>query len=264
MLLSDSIGGTAKTLMIACVSPSDVYGEETLSTLNYASRTMYIKNKPLVQMNGNEKKALNLKNENNYIKMENEFFKEQFIKFVGVIPNMQNGGFTNEEIENLKVNNPIFSNINVDEELQKLQEENNELRKDKENQERQNMNLINENSILNAKLNNLENVYIGSDIIRNKDGSVYNDLGENYNLSTIMLENKELKKTIDKLEMDKIELKEIVNKTDNQSKFQNDNVEFDNLKDQNEKLARRVQFLQNRERELLQTIMKLKMDNNEN
>ena len=126
------------------------------------------------------------------------------------------------------------------------------------------MNLINENSILNAKLNNLENVYIGSDIIRNKDGSVYNDLGENYNLSTIMLENKELKKTIDKLEMDKIELKEIVNKTDNQSKFQNDNVEFDNLKDQNEKLARRVQFLQNRERELLQTIMKLKMDNNEN
>ena len=242
MLLSDSIGGTAKTLMIACVSPSDVYGEETLSTLNYASRTMYIKNKPLVQMNGNEKNALNLKNENNYIKMENEFFKEQFIKFVGVIPNMQNGGFTNEEIENLKVNNPIFSNINVDEELQKLQEENNELRKDKENQERQNMNLINENKKI-----------IGND-----------NLEENYNLSSIMLENKELKKTIDQLEMDKIELKEIVNKTDNQSKFQNDNVEFDNLKDQNEKLARRVQFLQNRERELLQTIMKLKMDNNEN
>ena len=263
MLLSDSIGGTAKTLMIACISPSDVYGEEILSTLNYASRTMYIKNKPIVQMNGNEKSTLNLKNENNYYKMENEFFKEQFIKFVGMIPNMQNGGFSNEEIENLKVNNPMFSNMNVDDELQKLQEENNELRKDKENQERQNMNLINENKILNAKLNNLENVFIGGDIIRNKDGSVYNDLGENYNLSTVMLENKELKKTIDKLEMDKIELKEIVTKNENQGKFQNDNIEFDNLKDQNEKLARRVQFLQNRERELLQTIMKLKMDNNE-
>ncbi len=263
MLLMDSIGGTSKTLMIACVSPSEVYADETMSTLNYASRTMNIKNKPLVQMDGKERSALNLKAENNYYKMENEFFKEQFIKLVGIIPNIQNGGFTNEEIENFKVNSGFGSNVNVDEEVQRLNEENEELRKEKENQERQNMNLINENNILNAKLNNLENVFIGSDIVRNKDGSVYNDLGENYNLNAIMLENKELKKTIDKLEMDKIELKEIVTKNENQGKFQNDNIEFDNLKDQNEKLARRVQFLQNRERELLQTIMKLKMDNNE-
>ena len=35
----DSIGGTSKTLMIACVSPSEVYADETMSTLNYASRT---------------------------------------------------------------------------------------------------------------------------------------------------------------------------------------------------------------------------------
>ena len=263
MLLMDSIGGTSKTLMIACVSPSEVYADETMSTLNYASRTMNIKNKPLVQMDGKERSALNLKAENNYYKMENEFFKEQFIKLVGMIPNIQNGGFTNEEIENFKVNSGFGSNINVDEEVQRLNEENEELRKEKENQERQNMNLINENNILNAKLNNLENVFIGSDIIRNKDGSVYNDLGENYNLNAIMLENKELKKTIDKLEMDKIELKEIVSKQENPGmKIQNDNIEFDNLKDQNAKLTRRVEFLQNRERELLQTIMKLKMDNN--
>ena len=263
MLLMDSIGGTSKTLMIACVSPSEVYADETMSTLNYASRTMNIKNKPLVQMDGKERSALNLKAENNYYKMENEFFKEQFIKLVGMIPNIQNGGFTNEEIENFKVNSGFGSNINVDEEVQRLNEENEELRKEKENQERQNMNLINENNILNAKLNNLENVFIGSDIVRNKDGSVYNDLGENYNLNAIMLENKELKKTIDKLEMDKIELKEIVSKQENPGmKIQNDNIEFDNLKDQNAKLTRRVEFLQNRERELLQTIMKLKMDNN--
>lgn len=50
MLLSDSIGGTAKTLMIACVSPSSTYADETMSTLNYASRTMNIKNKPLIQV----------------------------------------------------------------------------------------------------------------------------------------------------------------------------------------------------------------------
>jgi Kinesin-like protein len=36
--------------MIACISPSLVYIEETLSTLNYATRTMNIKNKPVVQV----------------------------------------------------------------------------------------------------------------------------------------------------------------------------------------------------------------------
>ena len=36
--------------MIACVSPSSAYFDETLSTLNYAARTMNIKNKPIVQM----------------------------------------------------------------------------------------------------------------------------------------------------------------------------------------------------------------------
>lgn len=51
MLLMDSLGGASKALMIACVSPSIVYFDETLSTLNYATRTMNIKNKPAIQMN---------------------------------------------------------------------------------------------------------------------------------------------------------------------------------------------------------------------
>jgi hypothetical protein len=50
MLLMDSIGGTSKTLMIACVSPSAVYADETMSTLNYAARAMNIKNKPVIQV----------------------------------------------------------------------------------------------------------------------------------------------------------------------------------------------------------------------
>ena len=36
--------------MIACASPSSLYFDETLSTLNYAARTMNIRNKPIVQM----------------------------------------------------------------------------------------------------------------------------------------------------------------------------------------------------------------------
>ena len=42
-LLKDSLGGNAKTIMIACVSP--YYYEETLNTLNYAERAKKIKNK---------------------------------------------------------------------------------------------------------------------------------------------------------------------------------------------------------------------------
>ncbi|KAL2747090.1 osmotic avoidance abnormal protein 3-like isoform X2 [Vespula maculifrons] len=47
-LLRDSLGGNARTLMIACISPSDIDAEETLSTLRYAARARCIKNKPIV------------------------------------------------------------------------------------------------------------------------------------------------------------------------------------------------------------------------
>jgi hypothetical protein len=43
MLLMDSLGGNCKALMIACISPSAYYFDETLSTMNYAQRTMNIK-----------------------------------------------------------------------------------------------------------------------------------------------------------------------------------------------------------------------------
>jgi kinesin family protein 4/21/27 len=36
-LLKQSIGGNAYCLMIACVTPSDHYYEENVSTLNYAT-----------------------------------------------------------------------------------------------------------------------------------------------------------------------------------------------------------------------------------
>jgi len=54
MLLQDSLGGTSRALMIACVSPSDTYVDETISTLNYATRTMNIKNKPIIQVDAKE------------------------------------------------------------------------------------------------------------------------------------------------------------------------------------------------------------------
>lgn len=47
-ILKDSLGGNAKTVMIACVSPSSSDFDESLTTLNYASRAQNIKNKAVV------------------------------------------------------------------------------------------------------------------------------------------------------------------------------------------------------------------------
>ena len=49
-LLQDSLGGNTKTIMIAAVSPADYNYDETLSTLRYASRAKFIKNKPKLSM----------------------------------------------------------------------------------------------------------------------------------------------------------------------------------------------------------------------
>ena len=266
MLLMDSIGGTAKTLMIACVSPSSVYSDETMSTLNYASRTMNIKNKPLVQMDAREKarKAReDLEEENEMYISENEFLKGEFMKLLGMIPKMANGGLTEEDIENYKIAQGFRSNEELDKEIEKLKIENDELKNVKEKQMKENMKLSDENNALNSKLINLENVFIGSDLINKQDSTMANISEKNYNISAIMVENTELKKTIDKLEMDKIQLQEIIAKGKNPGiKIYNEGAEFDNMKEQNNKLVRRVEFLQKRERELLETIMKLKMENN--
>lgn len=55
-LLQDSLGGNAKTVMVATVGPSHKNFEESLATLRYASRAKNIKNKPRV--NENPKDAL--------------------------------------------------------------------------------------------------------------------------------------------------------------------------------------------------------------
>ncbi|XP_028270102.1 kinesin-like protein KIF27 isoform X2 [Parambassis ranga] len=45
-LLRDSLGGTAHTLMVACVSPSHNFVAETLSVLQFASKARHIRNRP--------------------------------------------------------------------------------------------------------------------------------------------------------------------------------------------------------------------------
>lgn len=49
-LLKTSLGGSCHTLMIACLSPSDVHFEENTSTLAYATRARAITNTPVVNL----------------------------------------------------------------------------------------------------------------------------------------------------------------------------------------------------------------------
>ncbi|XP_051506257.1 kinesin-like protein kif7 isoform X2 [Myxocyprinus asiaticus] len=51
-ILKDSLGGNAKTLMIACISPSSSDFDESLNTLNYAKRARNIQNQATVNCRG--------------------------------------------------------------------------------------------------------------------------------------------------------------------------------------------------------------------
>ncbi|XP_078001290.1 kinesin-like protein KIF16B [Glandiceps talaboti] len=62
-LLKDSLGGNAKTMMIATVSPADVNYGETLSTLRYANRAKNIINQPEVNEDRNVKLIRELRSE---------------------------------------------------------------------------------------------------------------------------------------------------------------------------------------------------------
>ena len=69
-LLMDSLGGTSMTLMIACTSPSENYLEETLSTLKYATRARSIENKPVLRVDPKEQLIYNLKREAKLLRIE--------------------------------------------------------------------------------------------------------------------------------------------------------------------------------------------------
>merc|ERR1712012_702602 len=51
----DSLGGNARTMMIACLSPSDTNFEETLSTLKYAHTTKSVNNRPVMNIDQDPK-----------------------------------------------------------------------------------------------------------------------------------------------------------------------------------------------------------------
>ena len=244
MLLMDSLGGRAKALMIAWVSPSHVYLEETLSTLNYATRTMNIKNKPIIQMDKLEQEIHSMKVEAHRLRLENEWLKNQIYSLnggkaielpkqisnvrlppikgiddfqieIGVGPkselvrsgregglvdlskppsaNSQLGGKRGASSTNFGGDFSAQELLQeFDLETIRLRQENHQLRFQKELAKRDYENVLFENNTLNSKLENLENVFIGSAIQRNPAKNKTN-LSTDYVTSTLMLENQKIK-----------------------------------------------------------------------
>jgi Kinesin motor domain len=82
-LLMDSLGGSALTLMIACVSPLPKHLDDTLNTLNYATRASNIKNKPALQMDETELLIMNLRKEVTFLRQENAFLVTRLESYEG-------------------------------------------------------------------------------------------------------------------------------------------------------------------------------------
>eukprot|EP00095_Tigriopus_kingsejongensis_P007989 maker-scaffold269_size230758-snap-gene-0.23 protein:Tk07989 transcript:maker-scaffold269_size230758-snap-gene-0.23-mRNA-1 annotation:"kinesin-like protein kif21a-like" len=69
-LLQDSLGGNSRTLMIACVSPSDSDFMETLNTLKYANRARNIKNKVTANQDKTSRTILMLRQDIQNLQLE--------------------------------------------------------------------------------------------------------------------------------------------------------------------------------------------------
>ena len=77
-LLQDSLGGNSRTLMIACVSPSDRDFMETLNTLRYANRARNIKNKVVLNQDKTSKQIAQLKAEIERLTLELLEYKSKY------------------------------------------------------------------------------------------------------------------------------------------------------------------------------------------
>ena len=75
----NSIGGSSLCLMVACVTPSSSHREETLNTLQYATRAKRIENWPQIQQDNRQSEASLLKQENAVLRNENEYLRSMVV-----------------------------------------------------------------------------------------------------------------------------------------------------------------------------------------
>lgn len=248
MLLMDSLGGAARTLMIACVSPAVVYVEETLSTLNYASRAMNIRNKPILQVDSTEHTILALRRELHMLRLQNDFLKDQFKRVTGGMPPMMVDFANSYNQESAVPQNPMVQELQF--EFNKLTEEGARLREKREEADREYHQVMMNNSNLRAKLESLEVAFVGSPGVRGEAGQVSTE----YAISTLLNENENLKRQLSDMIQDQTATKF---RMDEAEVSMQPSVDIAQLKETNGQLQKRVEQMQLRERELLQFLQNL-------
>jgi kinesin family protein 12 len=180
MLLMDSLGGTARALMVACISPSVTYLEETISTLNYATSTMNIRNQPIIQMDAKDQIILNMNREVQLLKIENQYIKQKIWEINGGqpidLPSITLSNYS--EVSLPPISNSTSNSLKpvqhtgpskklLDEyetELNKAKDENSQYRYKNELIEKQLESKTFDNNALLSKLDNLESVFVGSPV----------------------------------------------------------------------------------------------------
>lgn len=241
MVLMDSLGGSSRALMIACVSPASTYVDETASTLNYATRAMNIRNKPLLQVDSQEHLILNLRREAYILRMENEYLKEQLARANGGLPPLM------VDIANSKTGSAKRVDIQQNNiEINNLRQENSKLREEQESFTKNYHKLMLENQNLYNRLENLESSFVGASI---KDDSTPK-YSQDHTISTLMNENANLKKRLTSLQQETVE----VNSKYGESFVSTEDIKA--LQDSHGELQMKVEALQRRERELIDMLVK--------
>ena len=171
-ILRDSLGGNAKTSIIATISKLDNNVEETISTLNFAQNAKKVKNNAIIneELSANDAKILKEKfkklqiNYNNMYKKYSDLKKEYQIQRNSI--NEKENISKSLEIQNEDINRLMKDILEKEENLKKLKEDNDNLKdkiekddiefklKDKELKEiKQKLNFINDENKNKSKQN---------------------------------------------------------------------------------------------------------------
>ena len=91
-LLQESLGGNAKTSLIVTISPSSYNSDESISSLNFASRAMKVKNKPIINKSV-DYQALCIKLQEDLDKLNDEYteLKMSYDKLSSDYEKLKNG-----------------------------------------------------------------------------------------------------------------------------------------------------------------------------
>ena len=223
-LLKDSLGGNAKTSIIATISKLESNLRETINTLNFAQNAKKIKNKAIIneELSGKDAKFL-LEKLDNLQKNYNSMV-QQCTKLKKELQNQRNS--INEkdimskslEIQNEDMNKVMNDILEKEEELKKCQEENDALKDKIEKNELAFKLKDNDIKIFKIKLNNLNDEKIK---LTNENAELKDKIK---NLEQENIKNNEIIKIMK--EKHKKELLEIEN---NYKNLQNENIVNDSV-----------------------------------